>query len=112
MDRQHVAELCAVLRGRGWMPVAAVMAALGWEKRFLRSVVRGSELRVLSYPGSPGLRLTAEMTFEDAEEIAHAAEARIAQGRDMWRTGIAFRRMAALLRAGLPIQQNNRHEIP
>lgn len=100
VNRDSVEELCQLLRGRGWMKAADLSRLRPqWNERFIRLLANASEGRVLSYPGSPGYRLTEEVSQEDSGMIDHASAALIAQGRDMWRRGIRFRRIGALRRA-------------
>jgi hypothetical protein len=103
VNRDSVEELCQLLRGRGWTAAREIMRLRPeWNERFIRLLVRGAERRIMSYPGSPGYRLTAECTLEDIDEIARAGQVRIHQGRDMARTGIAFLRLAAAMRHTTP----------
>ena len=103
VNRDSVEELCGLLRGREWTTARDLQRLRPlWSERFIRLLANASEGRVLSYPGSPGYRLA-----EGAEiaEIAHASAALIAQGKDMWRRGIIFRRLAGLRRAEEAITQ-------
>ena len=75
-----VAALQQHLRGRGWLTSAELLADPGladWSERSLRAVASASNGRVLSYPGSPGYRLTKEATIEEiqaADTLRHQAD--------------------------------------
>lgn len=64
-----VAELRGLLRGRGWVTAAELRGLRPkWSERFIRLLANASFGRVLSWPGSPGYRLTIEASAEEREE--------------------------------------------
>lgn len=106
-------ELYQLLRGRGWVTAAEIERLRPeWARpdhRFVRLLASAAQGRVLSFPGSPGYRLTAELTAEEIDQLDHAGNARISQGRDLMRSGIRLRRIAALRRAEITLT-TARHE--
>lgn len=89
---EQVTLLLRLLRGRDWQKAAQItalvyldtIASLGtanaqrWTDRFVRMVASASEGQVISYPGSPGYKLTAEATIAEiqaaAKVLRHQAE--------------------------------------
>ncbi len=68
VNRDSVEELCQLLRHRGWMTVAHLRRLRPeWSERFIRALANASKGRVLSYPGSPGYRITIEASAEERE---------------------------------------------
>ena len=99
VNRDSVEELCQLLRGRKWMTAREIQTYRPqWTERFIRALAEWSQRRVLSYPGSPGYRLTEELSAQEIEMLDHAGNSMISQGRQMARRGIGFRRLAALRR--------------
>ena len=75
---EDVALLMRVLRGNDWMKVSDVAATAEFQHRFeglkpanferrIRAIANRSEGFVLSYPGSPGYRLTVEAKIEEIQ---------------------------------------------
>jgi hypothetical protein len=102
-----VEDFCALLRFRGWLRAEEILRERPqWPqgdngKRLLSILAGAAKLRVISYPGSPGYRLTAELSDTDIEQLDHAGNALIHQGRDMARRGIAYKRLAGIKRAAV-----------
>lgn len=64
-----IAELCGLLRGRGWMSAEQIHSLRPkWGERFIRKLANASRGQVLSWPGSPGYRLTVEGSALEREE--------------------------------------------
>lgn len=75
----EIAVLCDLLRGAGWQFADALAtqllsaghiaapASLENIKRRIRAVANASDGRILSYPGSPGYKLTREATIEEIQ---------------------------------------------
>jgi hypothetical protein len=106
VTRDSVAELCGLLRGRGWVTAREIQRwRPHWRDRFIRLLANESAGRIVSFPGSPGYRLAEDLPAHDIATLDHAAAALIHQGRDMVRRGIKFRRLAALRRAAAELLQ-------
>lgn len=60
-----LARLIAFLRLRGWVKAHEISEHLTWPDRKVRAVARASKGHILSYPGSPGYKLTIEATVEE-----------------------------------------------
>ena len=100
VTREAIDEFCQLLRGRGWVTARRItMLRPEWDERYIRRLASESKTRVMSFPGSPGYRLTNELTAADAEQLDHAANSLISQGRENMERGISYQRLAALLRA-------------
>ena len=95
-----VAELCGLLRGRGWMTAKDVQTLRpAWGERFIRLLANAAGGSVLSYPGSPGSRLTAEASAEERERAV--AKLRH-QAREMGERASAIARVHHNLGHALP----------
>lgn len=97
---EGIAELCGLLRGRGWLTAKQLVALRpAWTERSIRKLASASGGQVISGPGTPGY-----CHHEDAstEELEHAGNQQISQGRAMWRRGIDFKRMARFRRLAQP----------
>jgi len=73
---EDVAKLLQILVGSGWLTSREIKAKTGWQDRYLRALANASLGRVLSYPGSPGYKLTMEATKEEvdsADILGHQA---------------------------------------
>ncbi len=81
-----------LLEERRWVTAAELVQRSGGalHDRQVRALAAASAV-VLSGPGSPGYR---HIETADLEEIAHVADALIAQGRVMMRRGLRLRRKA------------------
>ena|ERR1043166_9984743 len=73
---QEVALLLNVLTGRGWMTAQQIAATPEFAERFervknidrrIRAIANKTDGLVISYPGSPGYRLTREATIEEIQ---------------------------------------------
>jgi hypothetical protein len=76
ISETDVGKLLQFLAGNGWLAGRQIQAVLGWQERYLRGVANASRGRVLSYPGSPGYKLTKEATKEEvdaADILGHQA---------------------------------------
>jgi len=65
-----------ILPGNGWLTSGQIQALTGWPERYVRALANASGGRVLSYPGSPGYKLTKEATKEEvdaADILGHQA---------------------------------------
>jgi len=78
VSSEDVALLIRVLRGNDWMKISEVAATAEFQHRFeglkpanferrIRAIANRSEGFVLSYPGSPGYRLTVEAKIEEIQ---------------------------------------------
>ena len=75
VDVEDVEFLCAVLHGAGWQTADAIACRPAWQSFFhrggadrrIRSIGSACKGRILSYPGSPGYRLTSEATIEEIQ---------------------------------------------
>lgn len=93
-----VNELCGLLRGRGWVTRRELERLRPqWkdgEGRFIRELAEASNGAVISWPGSPGYRLTDGSTLADLDvdkALDHAAAATISQMKKMARRVRAYR---------------------
>jgi hypothetical protein len=71
-----VAKVLQILVGNGWLTSGQIQALTGWHERYVRAVANASRGRVLSYPGSPGYKLTIEAAKEEvdaADILGHQA---------------------------------------
>jgi hypothetical protein len=75
----------------GWVPAKQLLADLGFSDRKVRQLAEQSDALVVSWPGSPGYRHFSHCT---AEELAHAADAHISQGRRQIGRGLRIRKRA------------------
>jgi len=76
VSESDVAKLLQILPGNGWLTSGQIQALTGWHERYVRAVANASRGRVLSYPGSPGYKLTREATKEEvdgADILGHQA---------------------------------------
>ena len=81
--------LVALLKAHGdWLTGAQIRACLGWDERRVRAAAEGADGKVLSGPGSPGYKLTADATPEDMM-VVHTLES---QARRMMARAVAIRR--------------------
>ncbi len=97
VNRDSVAELCGLLRGRGWVTARALQALRPeWTERFIRALAKWSEGRVISGPGMPGYCLSEEVSDAD---LRRAANTLISQGKEMEERGIVYRHLLALREA-------------
>ncbi len=65
---EEVEQLCGLLQGNGWMPGSLIRHTLPWSERKVRAVANAANGRVMSFPGSPGYRLTVEASSEERDE--------------------------------------------
>jgi hypothetical protein len=66
----EVHALISVLRLAGWVKAHVLSERLGWPDRKIRAAARASKGHILSYPGSPGYKLTIEATVEEIKQAA------------------------------------------
>ena len=71
-----------ILRAGGsWMTAAEIaMCDDSFNDRRLRAIAEAAGSRILSWPGSPGYRLTSQATIE---EVNHAVDALTSQSKKM-----------------------------
>jgi hypothetical protein len=81
--------LVSALRGQGWVTARRLTFHLGACDRELRALAEASRGEIIS--GQKGYKLSAEATLE---EIDHAANWLISQGKKMLERGIEIRRRA------------------
>ena len=87
-DDPRIAELLRILDRRGWLSAAQIGQATGWTDRTVRQIASASP-KILSYPGSPGYKLTAQATAEERDAaVGHLHS----QGRRMIERAIAISR--------------------
>ncbi len=99
VNADAIAELCGLLRGRGWVKARTLRRLRpAWTERHIRALASASGGRVISGPGTPGYRLAAEIADAELEAIAHAGRSQLSQGRHMARRGVAILRFVALRR--------------
>lgn len=75
----------------GWTTAKDIAAALSFSDRKVRQLAEQSDALVISYPGSPGYKHFDHCT---TDELAHAADAHISQGRNQIRRGVRIRNRA------------------
>lgn len=79
-DDPNVAWLIGALRARGdWMTAAELLQAAGKaetesNRRWLRALANASEGEIFSGPGSPGYKLTRDMTAEEYNHYRNATK--------------------------------------
>ncbi len=88
--QDDAARLVVALSGKGWKKAADLAALLGWTDRRVRAAAEAADGRVLSFPGSPGYRLTREATPEDRERAVASLRS---QARLMIRRSLAIGRV-------------------
>ncbi len=108
VSSRDIGNLISRLRGRGWMTAGELLELEGLAKteshmRWIRSIASASHGRILSFPGSPGYRLTSEASLEElagVESLRHQAQEMLARYRDIQRVrhGSSFPLLDALLR--------------
>jgi|SRR6187402_1955449 len=100
--KARVEEFCQLLRGRCLTAKQVEALRPEWaspDHRQVRLLAAASNGRVLSWPGSPGYRLTAEVAEEELAQIEHGSASLISQGREMIRKGLQLRRIAGARQA-------------
>jgi len=86
--RRH-AELVDLLRGRGWV-TSAELSRLTFTDRELRAIVEHDERgQILSFPGSPGYKLTIDATLAELDRTG----ALLSQGKRMIRRWVRYSRV-------------------
>ena len=65
-DAPEVDQLIRFLDGRGWMTATEISEATGMTDRKIRSIAHATP-KILSYPGSPGYRLTRQATADERD---------------------------------------------
>ncbi|MGZ0657062.1 hypothetical protein ACWPKS_15775 [Coraliomargarita sp. W4R72] len=65
-DAPEVEQLIKLLDGRGWLTASQLAQATGHNDRKVRSIASATP-KILSYPGSPGYKLTRQATPEEIE---------------------------------------------
>lgn len=107
VNRDSIAELCGLLRGRSWTTSKELQRLRPqWNERFIRLLARAARPAIVSGPGTPGYCLAEESN--DAE-LEHAGRSQISQGRDMARSGIGYLRLLGLRRAAMQLTQRGTH---
>jgi len=66
-DDPEVARLIQILDKRGWLTAAQLSQATGHPDRKIRSIASATP-KILSYPGSPGYKLTRQATAEEIDK--------------------------------------------
>lgn len=79
---RRVARLIGILAGRDWMTAARIRALEpAWDDRDIREIASASGGVVMSWPGSPGYRLTTEGSADERERaIAKLRHQALAMG--------------------------------
>jgi hypothetical protein len=89
-----VAELCGLLRQRGWQTAKDIQQLRPqWNERFIRLLANAAGRQITSGPGTPGYCLTEEV---ETEELKHAARSLMSQGKAMLERGIGLMQIVAL----------------
>jgi hypothetical protein len=103
---------CAALKStlarfRDWTTAAALMSALppGWTERRVR-MAASAEPEILSFPGSPGYKLTRDAT---PEEIHRAVDTLTAQARGMFARANLYSRWYHRYRALRAAEREDAH---
>jgi hypothetical protein len=65
-DAPEVGQLIRILDNRGWLTAAQLSQATGLTDRKIRSIAAATP-KILSYPGSPGYKLTRQATPEEID---------------------------------------------
>lgn len=65
-DDPEIDRLIRLLDGRDWLTAAQISQATGLNERKIRSIANATP-KILSYPGSPGYRLTRQATPEERD---------------------------------------------
>lgn len=65
-DDPEIDRLIHLLDGRDWLTAAQISQATGLSDRKIRSIAAATP-KILSYPGSPGYRLTRQATPEERD---------------------------------------------
>lgn len=65
-----VDRLIRWLEGRGWTKASQIQSALGatFSERRIRDIANASEGQIISWPGSPGYRITREATPDERDK--------------------------------------------
>jgi hypothetical protein len=71
----EVGNLLRLLDSRGWLTAEQICNAQGWQvndgnKRKIRSIAAATP-KILSYPGSPGYRLTRQATADERDRAVN-----------------------------------------
>lgn len=68
-DDPMLERLTTFLRGREWLNASQLQDALGpeYNDRKIRALAEAADGQILSYPGSPGYRLTREATADERD---------------------------------------------
>jgi hypothetical protein len=83
VSADEVQLMLQVLSSRGWLRAEAVgewafsMFGVKWSDRKVRAIANASIGRIISYPGSPGYKLTLDCTPEEIEgagKLKHQAD--------------------------------------
>ena len=79
---EEIERVVDILRAGGsWMTAAEIaMCDDSFNERRLRAIAEAAGSRILSWPGSPGYRLTSQATIE---EVNHAVDALTSQSKKM-----------------------------
>lgn len=87
VEKFHVDEMIAALRGKGWMTAKALGARKESDKRVLRSIAEESEGQIIS--GQKGYKLTLECTLEEVGQAGWLKS----QGKKMIQRWLAIQRV-------------------
>jgi hypothetical protein len=65
-DAPAIDQLIRILDQRGWLTAQQLSQSTGYNDRKVRSIASATP-KILSYPGSPGYKLTRQATAEEIE---------------------------------------------
>jgi len=87
---EEIEQLCAFLKGRGWVKAAVIEAEIRMDERKVRKVAEHSDGRIMSGPGCPGYKLlTGATEIDEVDQVASRLES---QARKMLMRGASIRR--------------------
>lgn len=77
-DDPEVGRLIRLLDGRGWLTASQISQATDLSDRKIRSIAAATP-KILSYPGSPGYRLTRQATADERDRAVNTLRSQAKQ---------------------------------